>query len=135
MSPTIHQYAPCRWCGDSAVMLVKGRFIVHGSDHASVCRSSATVPWRMGTPDVDTVHRHLQTNYTVNATFALFQVREGTAFPAIVSAEFATDGTVVWGYSVPGVGLPGGRFTPRDDFAAWRPIDIDTHEARPWIDP
>ncbi len=137
MSPAPHSVTACRWCGAEHVPIVNGRYVIHPTDRAEVCPSSETVPWRRGVPDQDTVVRHLQTHSMTGEVEAYFQVRVGLAMPAIVTASFDKRDRLVWGYAIAVADLLGPharRIEPNDLWFA-RPLDIETHEARPWIDP
>lgn len=121
----------CIGCGLD-VDIVRGRIATHG-----VCGIAGAVPWRRGAPDQAAVVRHLQTHRDTGETAAYFQVREGLVFPAIVVASFDASDRLVWGYGIPTVDLsrPHARRIPPNPMWHARPLDIDTHEARPWIDP
>lgn len=151
MSPT----AKCDWC-NVTVPVEDGHLVRHaiGSDplfafagkrQGDRCPRSGRVPFREGTPDLATVKRHLQFHAQAGVTLALFEVRSpGDLFSCILGVSTVTrDGVEFagWAYGVPlshEGKTHGGPVTPPPAGQHWqwlfRPIDLDSGEARPWID-
>lgn len=152
MSPT----AKCDWC-NATVPIEDGHLVRHaltphpllaltGRRAGDRCPRSGRVPFREGTPDLATVKRHLQLHVESGETVGFWEVHgPGGMFPVILGVGVdVIDGVEVagWGYGLP-IGcegrLPeGGRVTPpvagHPWQWSWRPLDLTTLEARPWID-
>lgn len=144
--------ARCHGC--SALLAVRdGRLAPHipgggepGSGHLALpealCPASGTVPWRVGVPDDATVRALIQNHELYPVPFALFQVQSFGMYPGIVGAQFFCDCTdvecelprVAWVYGFP-ADVHGrereGRIWPGPRWA-FRPLDIDLLEPRPW---
>lgn len=148
----------CTWC-NARVVTCDGRLPQHvqgpspwaelfGVTPGAPCPLSGTVPWRRGTPDLETVRRHLQSHpsFEEDVGVAHFQTRWMGMFHGILSAGIERVdgvGVVQWGYGFARDGKDewhGGFITPPaadvSPATAWdfRPLDLATGEARPWID-